>query len=82
MLNPEPLPLDEIYVPVKLRNTLDPAEVEAVAESILAEENQRPIQVRRGKGRYVLIKGLHRLEAVRALGEDTIDALIVQARRA
>lgn len=82
MLNPEPLPLDEIYVPVKLRKTLDSAEVEAIAESILAEENQRPIQVRRGKGRYVLIKGLHRLEAVRALGEETIDALIVQARRA
>lgn len=82
MLNPEALPLDEIYVPVKLRNTLDAAEVEAIAESILAEENQRPIQVRRGKGRYVLVKGLHRLEAVRALGEETIDALIVQARRA
>lgn len=82
MLNPEALPLDEIYVPVKLRKTLDQAEVEAIAESILAEESQRPIQVRRGKGRYVLIKGLHRLEAGRALGEETIDALIVQARRA
>jgi sulfiredoxin len=82
MLNPEALPLDEIYVPVKLRNTLDAAEVEAIAESILEEKDQRPIQVRRGKGRYVLIKGLHRLEAVRALGDKTIDALIVQARRA
>jgi len=81
MLNPEPLPLDEIYVPAKLRKTLDAAEVEAIAESILEEKDQRPIQVRRGKGRYVLIKGLHRLEAVRALGEPTIDALIVQARR-
>lgn len=82
MLNPEALPLDEIYVPVKLRNTLDQAEVEAIAESILEEKDQRPIQVRRGKDRYVLIKGLHRLEAVRALGDKTIDALIVQARRA
>lgn len=82
MLNPEALPLDEIYVPVKLRKTLDESEVEAIAESILEEKYQRPIQVRRGKGRYVLIKGLHRLEAVRALGDKTIDALIVQARRA
>ena len=81
MMNPVTVPLDDIYVPVKLQNTLDQAEVERVAESILAEEPQRPIQVRRGKGRYVLVMGLNRLEAVRALGDATIEALIVQARR-
>ncbi len=80
MMTPEDLPLEDIYVPVKLRKTLDEAEVERVAESILAEEPQKPIQVRRGKDRYVLIKGLNRLEAVRALGEADIEALIVQAR--
>jgi hypothetical protein len=29
----------------------------------------------------VLIEGLHRLEALRALGEDTVEAYIVQARK-
>lgn len=81
MMNPEALPLDEIYVPVKTRKTIDETEVERIAESILADEPQRPIYVRRGKGRYVLVKGLDHLEAVRALGEATIEALIVQARR-
>lgn len=81
MMRPEALPLDEIYVPVKLRKELDEAEIERFAESILAEEPQKPIQVRLGKGRYVLIKGLNQLEAVRALGEANIEALIVQARR-
>ncbi|MBT6592303.1 MAG: ParB N-terminal domain-containing protein, partial [Rhodospirillaceae bacterium] len=40
-----------------------------------------PIQVRLGKDRYVLIEGLHRLEAVKALGEETIVAIVVAARR-
>lgn len=81
MMHPEAVPLDDIYVPVKLRKTLDDAEVERVAESILAEEPQRPIQVRHGKDRYVLVTGLSQLEAVRALGDATIQALIVQARK-
>jgi sulfiredoxin len=81
MMNSQAVPLDDIYVPTKLRKTLDQAEVDKVAESILAEEPQRPIQVRQGKGRYVLITGLNQVEAVRSLGETTIDALIVQARR-
>ncbi len=82
MLIPETVPLENIYVPLKLRKTLDQSEVDRVAESLLAEETQRPIQVRHGKGRYVLVKGINRLEAVRALGEASIKALIVQARRA
>jgi sulfiredoxin len=81
MMNEVLVRLDEIYVPVKLRKTLDEAEIEKIAESVLAEEAQRPVQVRQGKGRYVLISGLNQLEAVRALGEDTIQALIVQVRR-
>jgi hypothetical protein len=43
MLNVEAVPLDQIYVPIKLRKTLDEAEVERLAESILAEQPQRPI---------------------------------------
>jgi len=29
----------------------------------------------------VLVEGLHRLEACRALGEETINAMVVQARQ-
>ncbi len=71
----------EIYVPTKRRGTLDPEKVEVLAESILEEGQQIPIQVRRGNNRYVLIEGMHRLEAMKALGKDSIDALIVAARR-
>ncbi len=71
----------EIYVPTKRRSTLDPDKVETLAESILEEGQKMPIQVRRGNNRYVLIEGLHRLEAVKSLGESTIEVLIVAARR-
>ncbi len=73
--------IDEIYVPVKRKNTLKPAHVEELAESILEEGLRMPISVRKGNGRYVLIEGLHRLEACRALGEETIDSIIVRARQ-
>ncbi len=81
MLEDVVLKLDEIYVPVKRRKTLDEAKVEAIAESILESGQQTPIQVRRGKGRYVLVTGVHRYEALKALGEETIVALIVSAPR-
>ncbi len=71
----------EIHVPVKRRGSLEPEKVEALAESILEDGQKTPIQVRRGNNRYVLIEGLHRLEAVKALGEIAVDALIVSARR-
>ncbi len=71
----------EIYVPAKRQVQLDPDKVEALAESMLEDGQTTPIQVRRGNNRYVLIEGLHRLEALKALGETTIDALIVAARR-
>lgn len=70
----------EIYVPTGLRKLLDPQKVEAIAETIMAEAEERPIRVRRGKGRYVLVDGVHRLEARKALGEATIQAYIVRAR--
>ena len=71
----------EIYVPAKRKNTLKPAQVEALAESIMEEGLRMPISVRQGNGRFVLIEGLHRLEACRALGEDSIDSIIVRARQ-
>ncbi len=75
------IPIAEIYVPTKRRTTLEADKVDALAEDILENGQQTPIQVRLGKDRYVLIDGLHRLEAVKALGEETIVAYIVSARR-
>ncbi len=82
MLQTHVIRLDEIYVPVKRRKTLDAERVEALAESILEDGLQLPIQVRPDKGRYILVNGLHRYEAVRALGEETIDALVIRTGRA
>ncbi len=74
------IPIDDIYVPVKRRNTLKPARVAELAESIMEEGQQAPIWVRADeKKRFVLVEGLHRLEACRALGEPTITAILVQA---
>jgi ParB-like chromosome segregation protein Spo0J len=39
------------------------------------------IQVRKGKGRYVLVEGLHRLEACRSLGDVKVICLIVSAKK-
>ncbi len=72
--------IERIYVPAQLRRTLDSDKVQRLAEAILAEGQQTPIQVRRDGERYVLVTGLHRLEAMRALGESVIDSLIVRAR--
>jgi ParB-like chromosome segregation protein Spo0J len=73
--------LDEIYVPVKRRKTLDPARVEQIATDMIEAGQKTPILVRRDGDRLVLVEGLHRLEACRAIGETTINAILVQARR-
>jgi sulfiredoxin len=52
-----------------------------LAESILEQGQLVPILLRRDQDKYILVEGLHRLEACRALGETTIKAMIVQARR-
>ena len=47
---------------------------------MLMEEGQRtPIWVRLDGRRFVLVEGLHRLEACKALGEETMVDLLVQA---
>jgi len=73
--------IDAVYVPVKRRKTLDAKRVEEIAESILADGQRTPILVRRDGDGFVLVEGLHRLEACKALGETTIIGLVVQARR-
>ena len=81
LLKDEKLPIDSIYVPTKRRATLDPKKVEALAEAILEKGQQTPILVRRDGERFVLVEGLHRLEAMKALGETKIVGTVVQARR-
>lgn len=80
MLETHDLDLDTIYVPVKMRKTLDQDKLATIAESIMEGGAQLPVKVRPGKDRFVLVKGLHRLEAARALGEETIAALIISRR--
>ncbi|SDE37029.1 ParB N-terminal domain-containing protein [Kordiimonas lacus] len=71
--------IDEIYIPTARRGELDQSKVDAVTEKLLNGEDPKPIKVRNGKGRYVLVEGMNRLEANRALGESDIGAYIVQA---
>jgi uncharacterized ParB-like nuclease family protein len=77
MVDCESLPIAQIYVPIKRRGTLNLAMVREIAESILDIGQQTPILVRRDGERFVLIDGLHRLEACKALGEETILGLLV-----
>ena len=81
MMRRETFAIASIYVPVKRRATLDPKVVDAIAESMLEVGQQTPILVRRDGDRFVLVEGLHRLEACKKLGEDTILGFVVQARR-
>ncbi|MFT4716156.1 MAG: sulfiredoxin [Paracoccaceae bacterium] len=70
----------DIRVPVKRKKTLDPDKVEEIAEDMLENGQTTPIYVRNGKPGYVLVEGFHRLEALRALGEDKVDCYLVHAR--
>ena len=80
MLNQIPITIDLIRVPVKRKKTLEEDKVQALAEDILENGQQVPIRVREAKEGYVLIEGYHRLEAMRALGEEKIICYIVKAR--
>ena len=81
MLKRENFPIAKIYVPVKRRATIDPAKVATLAESMLKDGQQTPILVRPDGARFVLVEGLHRLEAAKALGETTIVGFRVDARK-
>src|SRR6476660_2951147 len=79
MPKPESFPIDKIYVPVKRKKALKSELVQEIAESILEIGQQAPILVRADEDRFVLVEGLHRLEACKALGEKTIIGLLVSA---
>lgn len=75
------VPIDRIYVPAKRRTEVRPEAVDEIAASILENGLQTPIGVRRDGERFVLVSGLQRLEACRALGEETIAAIVVGTPR-
>jgi sulfiredoxin len=79
MMKRETLAVADIYVPVKRRVTLDQKRVNEIAESMLDKGQQTPILVRADGTRYVLVEGLHRLEAAKALGEKAILCFLVDA---
>lgn len=81
MMRREKFPIRDIYVPTKLRSTVDPRRVEEIAESMLEKGQETPILVRKDGARWVLVEGLHRLEACKALGEATIAGYLVEARK-
>jgi len=81
MMRREKFAIANIYVPVKRRATLDPKKAQAIADSMLQVGQQTPILVRQDGERFVLVEGLHRLEACKQLGEDTIVGYLVQARQ-
>ena len=52
-----------------------------MAESILENGQMTPIQLRAAGDRFVLVEKLHRLEALKALGEKTVEGYLVQVRQ-
>ncbi|MBM3533423.1 MAG: chromosome partitioning protein ParB [Alphaproteobacteria bacterium] len=81
LLKVEKIAVADVYVPAKRRTTLDPKKVDEIAESMLASGQLTPIMVRVDGKRFVLVEGLHRLEACRALGETEIKGIFVRARQ-
>lgn len=71
----------EIYIPAARRKELDQEKLDTITEQLLDGGPRKPIRVRKGKGRFVLVEGVHRLEAGKALGDIEIDAYVVQAPR-
>ena len=65
---------------MKRTKTLDPAKVEALANDIMENGQTTPISLRADGERFVLVEGYHRLEALRALGEETVEGYLVRAR--
>jgi sulfiredoxin len=81
MMKRETFAIANIYVPANRRAMLDPAKAQVIAESMLQVGQQTPIMVRQDGERFVLVEGLHRLEACRQLGEENIFGYLVQSRR-
>lgn len=77
MIERETLFISNVTVPAHRARGLNPEAVARLAESIKRLGLQTPISVRYDdtNGDVVLVAGLHRLEAMRLLGEETIPAV-------
>ena len=80
MLIKKMFPIAKIYVPAKRGKTLDQDKILTLAEDILVNGQKVPIRLRADGDRFVLLEGLHRLEALRALGEDAVEGYLVGPR--
>jgi len=76
----ESFPIAQIYVPTKRRGAARADVIREIAESMLEIGQQTPILFRRDGDRFILVEGLHRLEACKALGEETILGFLVEGR--
>ena len=75
--------IDDIAFEGRLRPA-DPAQIELLTQSIHRVGLQQPVTLRRvigGDKPFQLVSGLQRVEAMRALGHDRIDAIIRQMSR-
>jgi ParB/RepB/Spo0J family partition protein len=70
-----PLALDEIVIP-EGRRQVNAAAVKRLADSIEGVGLRHPVTVRRKGESYILVAGLHRMEAYRKLGREHIPAII------
>jgi ParB-like chromosome segregation protein Spo0J len=78
MLEREHFPIADIRVTAKRLKTLEADKVQQIAEDMLENGQTTPIRVRTEGATYLLVEGLHRLEALKALGEETVDGYLVQ----
>lgn len=74
------IPLADIDIPDDRARDLDATWAEALGAIIAAQGLTNPVTVRQVDGRYRLVTGLHRLEAIRQLGWETITARVSTAR--
>ncbi len=81
MLKIQQVPVDTVYIPQERRKLLDEGKARILAEDILENGMKLPIMVRFDGKRHIIVEGLHRLEAARILGEKTISAYLVQAKK-
>ena len=81
MMRSQTIPIASVRVPAKRKRTLEATKVEEIASDMLENGQTTPIQVRADGDGFILVEGYHRLEALRALGEDEIASYLVQARK-
>lgn len=81
MLKVIPVKIADIYITTARKAEFDQDKIDAITEDMLEGNPQKPIKVRKGKGRFVLLSGINRLEACKAVGEEEIGAYIVQAQK-